>query len=301
MASCKPAALPANVNDRLIELPLDVTSEGRMPAASVTNQGSEGSEGSDRDNAVAHQNNLGDRDTTVARATAVHPHLVPADKQLYQQIVGSLMHLTVGTRPDIATAVNVVARFAARPSQAHLSAAKHVLRYINGTLGLKLQFGGTQAPALVGWSDADWAGDAVKRRSTGGYVFQVHGSTVSWSSKRQATVALSSTEAEYMAATQATKEAIWLRALLKDLTVQVDGPTTVYEDNQGAIALSLNPVHHSRTKHIDVQWHFVRQQTEAGIVSLVYVSTADMIADIMTKALPRPAFSKFVTELRLVK
>ena len=148
---------------------------------------------------------------------------------------------------------------------------------------------------LNGYSDADWANDATTRKSRTAYVFRYGDAVVSWASKRQPTVALSTTEAEYMALTQATKEAIWLRNLMHDLQQPDQGPTTIFEDNQACIAIANNPVHHSRTKHIDVQHHFVRERISLGDVKLEYCSTDLMLADTLTKALPSPAFHKTST------
>lgn len=138
---------------------------------------------------------------------------------------------------------------------------------------------------LRGYCDADWAGDEGDRRSTTGYVFMLGVGAISWNSKRQPTIALSTTEAEYMAMSQCTKEAIWLRQLLADVGFVQQGGTQVLCDNQGAIALAKNPTHHSRTKHIDVQHHFIREQVEDQVIELKYVPTQAMVADVLTKAL----------------
>ena len=156
-------------------------------------------------------------------------------------------------------------------------------------------------PQVIGYSDADWAGDLDTHRSTSGYVFQVGQSTVSWCSKRQATVAKSTTEAEYVALSQATQEAVWLRHLLTDLGYSMNSPTTVFEDNQGAIELSKNAKFHNRTKHIDVAYHFVRERIHSKDIIVTYCPFEEMRADIMTKGLPCVSFEKLHASLNIHK
>ena len=177
----------------------------------------------------------------------------PFNVQVYQQAVGCLTYLSTATRPDIAVAVNSLSKYMSSPSKDHWVGVKRVLRYLKGALnfGLRFSFNGKN-PEMFGFSDADWAGDVDTRRSTSGYIFQIGNSAVSWSSKMQATVAKSTTEAEYIALSQATQEAVWLRCLLFDLGYSTDSPTSIYEDNQGAIELSKNQKFHNRTKNIDV-------------------------------------------------
>jgi transposase InsO family protein len=218
------------------------------------------------------------------------------DKQRYQQAIGCLTYLSTSTRPDISTAVNTLSQFMSRPNSMHWTAVKRVFRYLNGTSDFGLRYVGGDLDTLVGFSDADWAGDIVTRRSTSGYVFLYGSSLISWRSCRQATVAKSSTEAEYVALSMATQEAIWLRRLFTDLKVDVTEPTSVtmiFEDNQGAIDLSKNPKHHNRTKHIDVSFHFVRERVASKEVDVQYLATEHNVADVMTKGLPRVSFEKF--------
>jgi hypothetical protein len=160
-----------------------------------------------------------------------------------------------------------------------------------------LQFVGTGGDGLVGYSDADWAGDVVGRRSTSGYAFQLLGGTISWASTRQSVVAKSTTEAEYMALSQATSEAVWLRRLLTDLGFPQKSATVVYADNMSAMALARNPQFHKRTKHIDVHFHYVRECIASDVVVLEHVSSGDMIADTLTKGLARPKFRYFRSKL----
>ena len=157
--------------------------------------------------------------------------------------------------------------------------------------------------SLVGYSNADWAGNLNDRRSTTGYTFLIAGGTISWSSKKQPTVALSTTEAEYMALTQATKEGIWIRRLLEEIGADSKihrQPTTIRSDNQGCIALAKNSIYHARTKHIDIQHHFVREKVECNEIELDYCRTEDMIADVLTKSLAREKHHRFSHMMGLI-
>ena len=202
----------------------------------------------------------------------------------YRQLVGSLMYIAVTTRPDIAFAVGALARYLAQPTTVHWQAAKHVLRYLAGTSTLSIKYGSTDS-LLLGYSDADFAGDTDSRKSTSGYVFTMYGGAVSWSSRRQPTVAASTTEAEYIAVAAAVKEALALRILFSDLQYPITA-VSIMADNQSAIKIMKNPVSSSRTKHIDVVHHFARDRVMRKEISLAYIPTLQMVADVMTKALP---------------
>jgi hypothetical protein len=171
-----------------------------------------------------------------------------------------------------------------------MAACKRVLRYLQGTAELGITYSrgsaGGGGEIITGYSDSDWAGEPETRRSTTGFVFMISGGAVSWASRLQPTVALSSTEAEYMAACAATQEAVYFRQLLGDLGCGVSGPTVIYVDNQGAIALGENPVRHKRSKHIEVRYHYVRERVARGDTRLQYISTVEQLADLFTKALP---------------
>ena len=207
---------------------------------------------------------------------------------LYQSIVGSLMYAMLCTRPDIAYTVQQLSQFASDPAQVHLQAAKRALRYLQGTQNLHLTYqhdnGGTGS--IQSYSDADFAA-GEDRKSISGYIFTLAGSPISWQAKKQSTIALSTAEAEYAALTQAAKEVIWLQNLLKDLGMTKYAPKIINVDNQGTIALAENPIHHARTKHLDVQLQFVRNSIENGVIELKYCPTDVMLADIMTKALAK--------------
>ena len=221
----------------------------------------------------------------------------PVDTVTYQSIIGSHLYAAITTRPDIAQAVGVVLKFCANPTQSHLTAAKRILRYLKGTVYLGLSYKKCADGNLIGYSDPDWAGDVDDRHSTSGNVFSLAKGAVSWLSKKQATVALSTAEAEYVALSAATQEAIWLRRLLTDVGESLEDPIVINEDNQGAIPMAKNPVGHARTKHIDICYHLVREGVQNGAIILKYVATGEMIADILMKLLPKHPFQKLVMEL----
>lgn len=202
----------------------------------------------------------------------------------YANAVGALMYAMVCTRPDISHAVSMVSRYMHNPGKEHWQAVRWILRYLHGTVdvGLRFERNKTSGQHLVGYVDSDYAGDLDKRRSTTGYVFTLAGGPISWRSMLQSTVALSTTEAEYMAVTEAFKEAIWVHGLIEDLGIDQEN-VEVFCDSQSAICLAKNQVHHSRTKHIDVRFHFIREIVEEGDVLLQKIPTADNPADMLTK------------------
>ncbi|XP_065907800.1 uncharacterized protein [Dysidea avara] len=193
-------------------------------------------------------------------------------------MVGSLLHAAKATRPDIAHAVGKVSNFCAAPTQAHLTAVKRIFWHIKGTIDLKLQYKPVNEK-LLGCSDVDWANDLNDRHSTTGNVFTMSGGAVSWLSQKQATVALSTAEAEYIALGSATQEAIWLKQLLADLNT-APKKIEILEDNQSEIAMANNSAGHKRTKHIDIKHHFIRETVHTGTIILSYCPTANMLADV---------------------
>ena len=217
----------------------------------------------------------------------------PVDVKEYQAAIGSLNYAAIATRPDLSVAVSMLSQHMINPSSDHWSGVKRVLRYMKGTLNHGLVFAAENHFSLYGYSDADWAGCAETRKSTSGQVFRLGNATVSWRSKKQSLVALSSTESEYVALSEAAQEAVWLRELFKGIGFEQQSPTVLYEDNQGAIALSRNPKDHSRTKHIDIKFHYTRDQIENNILDVRDCLTSDMLADTLTKGLAKPAFTKF--------
>ncbi|PPQ83632.1 hypothetical protein CVT26_000950 [Gymnopilus dilepis] len=216
----------------------------------------------------------------------------------YQEAVGSLMYASLGTRPDITYAVQVVSRFSKNPGPDHWEAVKRIFRYLKGTKDLWLSFGGKEKE-LAGYADADGS-MAEDRHAISGYAFMLHGGAVSWSTKRQEIISLSTTESEYVAATYAAKEALWLRSLISELFNVTLTPTTLFSDNQSAIALTKDHQYHARTKHIDIRFHFIRWIVENGSLRLIYCPTDEMVADTFTKALPSPKVKHFARELGLV-
>ncbi|GJW01215.1 retrovirus-related pol polyprotein from transposon TNT 1-94 [Tanacetum coccineum] len=201
----------------------------------------------------------------------------------YASAVGSLMFAMICTRPDIAHAVGVVSRYMAEPGREHWEAVKRILRYVKGTSDVALCFGDSDL-TITGYVDSDYAGDLDGSKSTTGYVFTLSGGTVSWVSKLQSVVAMSTTEAEYVAAAQASKEAVWLKMLLEELGYKQE-KITLFCDNQSALYLARNPAFHSKTKHIRVQYHFVREKVEEGTMDMWKIHTDDNVADYLTKAI----------------
>ncbi|KNZ79168.1 Copia protein [Termitomyces sp. J132] len=201
-------------------------------------------------------------------------------------------------------------QYNSNPTRAHLLVAKRVLRYISGTRDYALEYNFTHPspdpptrlilPADFGVVDADWASDANTRRSVSGYAFFLYSSLVSWSSTKQKTVALSSTEAEYMALSHAIREAISIRFLLTSLDLPVPRPLQIFCDNKSALDIANSESTTSRSKHIDIRYHFIRDQLKTGSFSASWISTSDMITDILTKALPKALHYKFVPALGLV-
>jgi hypothetical protein len=221
----------------------------------------------------------------------------------YQSIIGGLMFAAICTRPDIAFAVNRLARYCANPTQAHYTAAKRILRYMKGTIDYRINYTGTAEhdPQLVGYSDADWAQDKDgKRKSTSGYVFVVCGGAVSWQSKKQSSIALSSTEAELMAITSSTKELLWFRHHLGGIGLNRTQPTTLLIDSQCAMDIANNSKISERSKHIEVQHFFIREHIEAGTVRLQHVPSDQQVADTLTKPLSRVAFKRCADMLGLI-
>ena len=179
-----------------------------------------------------------------------------ADQGFYQSVVGSLLYLSSRIRPDIAFAVNSAARFCSNPTKQHWTAVKRIFRYLRGTTQFGLLYSKGESDALVGYSDADWAGDCNDYKSTTGYMFQIGSTAVSWKSKKQSCVALSTAEAECMALASAAQEAVWMRELNSDLCNQPSEPTLIFEDNQSAISMARNLQFHGRSKHIRYQVSF---------------------------------------------
>lgn len=242
----------------------------------------------------------------------------------YQSVVGSLMWLMLGTRPDLAFAVSTLSKFNSRPTRQHEAATKHVLRYLRNTRTCGITFDGSGPHnSPTGFTDSDFVGDREDRKSTSGYVFILCGGAISWRARKQQLVAFSTVEAEYIGASDAAKESFWIRNLYADIALRkrqplndnlqtcrnCETPVTIssilsnspaheqdgldapeqllYVDNQGAIELARNPRFHERTKHINIRYHFVRDACKRNALQIEYIASSEMTADIMTKSLPR--------------
>jgi hypothetical protein len=223
-----------------------------------------------------------------------------ADKP-YREVLGSVMYAQIGTRPDLSYAVSTLSKYASDPGIAHWQALMHVLRYIKATLNYKITYGGNGLTNLrpIGWVDADYGGDIDSRRSCAGYVFIQAGGPTAWSAQYQPTVALSTTEAEYMAVSRAAKQILWMYSEMEEVGYAQEKPGVLYNDISGAVALTKNTKHNSRVKHIDIRHHFIRECVENGEISVLHVPSIDNLADLFTKPLGRVAHQHACLLLRL--
>ena len=221
---------------------------------------------------------------------------IKVDSTQYKQMVGSLMYLTV-SRLDLMYVMSLVSRYMERPTKLHMMAVKRILRYLKGTfeLGICFQKGGN-FDEMIAYSDSDYAGDLDDRRSTSGYVFMMSSGAVAWSSKKQAIVTLSTTEAEFISAAMCACQAIWMLRVLSHLKWYQD-KCVILCDNCSTIKLSKNPVMHGRSKHIAIRYHFLRDLSNDGVIELKYCSSKEQTADIMTKPLKLDGFVKLREQL----
>ena len=210
------------------------------------------------------------------------------NQKLYQEIIGSLIYVMSCTRPDICFIVSKLSQFMHSPTNTHMNMAKNVLKYLKGTMNYCLTFKKSNEITLLGYSDSDW-GSSSDRKSISGYCFKMcdDGPLISWRSKKQPIVSLSSCEAEYVAMTSAIQEAKFLKMLMLDMNFDHVQPVKLFADNQGAIALAKNPVHHQRTKHIDIRYHFIREEINNKSVDVQFISTHGNLADVFTKAISK--------------
>ncbi|PKU66636.1 Retrovirus-related Pol polyprotein from transposon TNT 1-94 [Dendrobium catenatum] len=227
--------------------------------------------------------------------TSQEPYAHP---QLYRQIIGALQYLTI-TRPDIQFAVQQLCQHMQNPLNCHQDSLKRLLRYLQGTLNLGIPINRSNLQ-LQGYVDADWASNNQDRKSISGFCNFLGSSIISWQVKKQNTIARSSTEAEYRALAMETTEILWLRQLLADLHQPQETTTTVYCDNTSAIALANNPIFHARTKHIEVDCHFIRDCIKKNKIFVHHVCTEDQLADLFTKALPNNRFNRLTHKLTAV-
>ena len=220
---------------------------------------------------------------------------VMVDQTKYKSMIGSLMYLTA-SRPDLLFAVCMCARYQSRPTKRHMEAVKRVFRYLKGTTHMGLWYPKDTAMALTAYSDADHAGCQDTRRSTSGGAQFLGEKLVSWSTKKQLSTSISSTEAEYISMSSCCAQILWMKSQLSDYGYNFT-KIPMYCDNKSAIALSCNNVQHSRSKHIDIRHHFIREQVEKGIVELYFVKSEFQLADIFTKALARERLNSFFHDL----
>jgi hypothetical protein len=212
------------------------------------------------------------------------------DATLYRQIIGSLIYLT-NTRPNICFAVNTLSQFLVEPRHVHLVAAKHVMRYLKGTVDCGPSYDGDHDFTLSGYTDADWAGCC----------FNLGSAMISWQSRKQSSIALSTAEAEYIVACFASCEAIWLRKLLAGLFDLEMEATMILCDNQSCIKMTANPVFHDRSKHIEIRYHYIRDMVQRGALKLQYVSTDEQVVDVLIMPLSRVKFEHFRDKLGIVR
>jgi hypothetical protein len=228
----------------------------------------------------------------------------------YRAAVGALIYLMIYTRPDIAFPISRLSKFVAKPGTKHAAALKRLFRYLRGTIDVGISFSAPNSlsnPQLIGYSDSDFAADLDNRRSTSGFVFLLNGGPISWKSKQQSLVTSSTHDAEYVGLVIASYEVIWLRkvllTLLPDYTELSMPANWLLSDNQGAILTANHPKHviSNRSKHIDIQFHIIREATANELVQLEYVRTANMTADILTKALPQELHLRHMKGLGMEK
>jgi histone deacetylase 1/2 len=224
--------------------------------------------------------------------------LGPQDSTRYRSIVGALQYLTL-TRPDISFAVNKVCQFLHSPTTVHWLAVKRILRYLKGSLSLGLRICKSTSMLISAFSDADWAGCPDDRRSTGGFAVYLGPNLISWSARKQSTVSRSSTEAEYKALANAAAEVMWVRKLLNELGIPHPTAGRLWCDNIGATYLTANPVFHARTKHIEIDFHFVREQVARKLLDVRFIHSGDQVADGFTKPLSERLLAKFRDNLNL--
>ena len=222
--------------------------------------------------------------------------LGPEDSTKYRSIVGALRYLTL-TCPDISFSVNEVCQFLHSPTTTHWEAVKRILRYLKGTFGIGLWIGKSKTVVVSAFFYADWAGCPHDRRSTRGFVVYLGANLISWSARKQATVSRS--EAEYKSMANATAEVMWVQKLLDELGVSHPMAACLWCDNIGATYLSANPVFHARTKHIEIDFHFVREQVAAKQLDIRFINSGDQIADGFAKALPVHKLKEFRSNLNL--
>ena len=215
-------------------------------------------------------------------------------------MIGSLLYAQLGTRPDISFAVSRLAQYASNPSPHHIRLAKYVFCYLKGTKDLKLVYNGARGNGLYGHSDSSWADNPDDRRSTSGYVYLLAEAAISWCSRKQKTVAQSTTEAEYMQLADAGNQAMWYRMFLEELGYEVAAPIPILEDNQSAVNLAEKPMTGRRSKHILLKYHVIRDYIENEQVDIIRTPSEEVLADGLTKPFARMKLEDFVSGLGLI-
>jgi hypothetical protein len=217
----------------------------------------------------------------------------------YQSIIGSLLYLMIGTRPDIAFSVTALAQFSANPSEEHLKQARYICRYLVGTKDYHLVYKGNSDQGLCAFTDSDWASNPINRKSITGYFMKLADCPIIWRSRAQTTIALSSTEAEYMAMSDCSRQVSWIISMFNELGMPLPA-IPVYGDNQGSIFIGSNPVQENRSKHIDIRYHYLRECVAKKKIELFFIPSEDNPADLLTKNLGHIKFHKFRARFGLV-
>jgi len=228
----------------------------------------------------------------------LHEGSANTDSTQFRRIIGALQYLNL-TRPDLSFAINKLSQFMHKPTSLLLKHLKRLLRYLKNTINFGIMLQTPSTTNLLAYTDADWGGNADDRTSTSTYIIFLEGNPMSWLSKKQKTVARSSTEAEYRAVATSTTEIMWLTNLLKELGITRSAPPKIMCDNIAATYLCYNLVLHSRMKHISLDYHFVREQVQAGKFQVSHISTKDQLADIMTKPLPIAMFEDLRDKIKV--
>ncbi|KAJ0478883.1 putative RNA-directed DNA polymerase [Helianthus annuus] len=219
-----------------------------------------------------------------------------ADRERYQRLVGKLIYLA-HTRPDIAYAVGVVSQFMHQPQLEHMEALMRIIRYLKGTPGRGIVFKNNGHLDVKAFTDADWAGNPNDRSSTAGFFTLVGGNLVTWRSKKQKVVSLSSAESEFRGIVKGITEILWLKKLMNEIGFPLKLPTQLMCDNKAAIKISENPVQHDRTKHVEIDRHFIKEKIEDGTVELPFIRSEEQLADILTKAVATKTFEVMLCKL----
>ena len=224
------------------------------------------------------------------------PHEQLEDTPHYQAIIGSVNYVTMGTRPDLAHTSSLLSQYSSCPNMTHLKAAKHMLRYLNGTKEHELFFPSNGSFTLEGYSDADYATCLDTRRSFSGYIFKFGEAAISWRSRKQDCVTTSTVESEYVALSLASRQLKWLLGACSELRIEVKA--CLKGDNTGSISLVENNRVNDRSKHIDIHYHKIREEFQKGTFELFHVESKDNLADIFTKILPKPTHEKLYNRIR---